>query len=272
MSDGITEQLRVLERLYQVQTEAIGDGSHVRTSVFDSGRVVAIREARLAGDDPAAELEDHHRRVVEGLLERVGGAGTRGAEWASSGGGERRRESAEEQLAPDLPPVPEEPALVDGLRVRQLYGDLRRRLALAERVPEGERLKSAESVLRWIVGHPLFPKLRLDEQLRFHRLLDRLVASADPASPEEARWDDVVEFAAYLNSINHRSDIVAFDRDLLEWLDRAVRARGVDPSTLTPMRWIFGRDDGLDDLLEEVATTDREVWSAEIRRVLAALR
>lgn len=275
MDDGITEEIQAFDHLYQVQTEVVADDPPtLRTSVFDAGRIIAVREKTIEeGADVGDSLEEHHRLVVDGLVKRSCAEGPAEGGTATTGGVSSRRtaaRTAESGGAPDVPPVPEEPALVDGLRVRQLYGELRRRLFRIGEGPADGRLEEAERVLRWIVAHPLFPRIRLDEQLRFHRLLDDLADSGGRDESAE-RWDEVRDFVAYLNLINHRGDLVAFDRDLLGWLDRAIEARGVDPSTLTPMRWIFGRDDDLDRLLEEVATTDREVWLGEIRRVRASL-
>jgi hypothetical protein len=307
---GIHEKVDLLGQSFDIQTELVDlDTETVRTVIFHRGEVAAHREGRLralsesGGDDLEERLREHHRKALERFVKRTLGFEARAA------GAEIERDAlpaasvGKGEEAPELPPIPEDPALADTIEVRRLVGKLLARLDLAPLVSENEaeqrdgwrgwighlgrrlaggtrswtsasKLEEARQALSWTVAQPRFQRVRMDEQVLFRLLRERIDDwySGDRDAEEAKRlWTEVVALCDYLREINLRSDLLEFDRILLNWaiaeLDRAGSSRSVH----RPLQWILGRDHRLDTLLEADETADAVSLRAEIERVRASI-
>lgn len=291
---GLLERFDLLGETYVVQTEIVdASAGKLRTSVFSGGQVVAMREATLHGgsalDADPESLQDllaaHHRLVIRTFIKRTEGF-------------EARRQTSpfpetspikavipaapDDRRGPTLPPVPEDPALSDGLDVRRLFGELRYRIEgnpagpggreAGEQPPQGirERLHRVRNALRWVVKQPQFRSIRLDEQARFTLLEERISVWADAgANPDEAQWiwTEVVAFCSYVAEVNQRADLLQFDGRVVAWGLDAISRVGPDVARLKPLQWLFGRDRELDLLLVGDVQAGAEEWRAHLLRL-----
>lgn len=286
---GLLETFDLLGETYQVQTEMVDVArGRLRTAVFCRGRVVAMGEATLHGgvdldsdaDSLQALLIAHHRLVISGFIKR-----TRGFEQRHPPGPEEAAPPAPPTATVDtepetvsLPPMPEDPALSDGLDVRRLFGELRQRIERRAPDEEGvdldegrrQRLERARAALAWVVTQPQFRNIRLDEQARFSLLEERIGRWAEAGSnPDEAEWiwTEVVAFCGYVAEVNQRADLLEFDRRVVAWGRSALRRHGPDLGHLKPLRWLFGRDRELDRLLTGDVETGVGEWLACLDRL-----
>ena len=140
---GIHEKVELLGQSFDIQTELVDlDTETVRTVIFLLGQVAAHRERRLSEtyegskDDLETRVRNHHRNALEQFVRR-----TLGFE-ARSAGAELEIESLpvtslrDAEKAPEMPPIPEDPALADTIEVRLLVARLLVRLDLAPTVSE----------------------------------------------------------------------------------------------------------------------------------------
>ncbi len=287
---GVIESVDIVGQAYQVQTELVDAGElRVRTTVFHEGRVVACRDARLhrrgagrADVETARELMLlHHQNVLHGFARRTSEYMARRSrvEVGRTSARPTAPELEENQgLADSLPPTPEDPAVSDALDVRRLITELRDQLeAGTSTLEEGDAqawLHVASDALREVIDHPRFTAVRLDEQVLFHQVRDRIdqVKTSSPDSEElSALFDDLHHLCGYAAGINRRSDLIAFDRHLLAWSVAVLRREGSTLSVRSALRWVRGRDRRLDALLPELASTPVEAVIAELERVLAAI-
>ena len=90
-----------------------------------------------------------------------------------------------------------------------------------------------------MMDSPFFSEIRIDEQMRCHLLRDEIGEWLDgPRDPKEANriWSEVVAFKNYLAEVNHRSELVAFDRRMIEWALAEVKRRGMTEEVPTAPR------------------------------------
>jgi hypothetical protein len=292
---GFVDQVELHGETYQIQTELVEPArGRVRTVIFHAGRVVATNEvalrsvAALSGDpDSVREVVLlHHRHVVDGFVGRTHSFVER------LRAGAPRVETTTPPVAPspaldsgevEMPPFPEDPALGDGLELRRLFGQLRRRIegrSAARRVANAptddrglelcSRLDRVAEALAWALEQPSLQRARVDEQVRFHLLQERFTAWVEHGrNPAEAEWiwTEVVVFCDYVSEISHRAELVDFDRRLVQWGLRALGRHGPSRATLKPLEWLFGRDAELDKLLASQSSATAEVWAGQLRRV-----
>ncbi len=284
---GFVDRVEVLGDVYEVQTELVEvvEG-RVRTVVFHHGRVVGMSTARLHGGGSGGaqgELQEmvrlHHElvlgaftkrtcRLEERSLEGEPAATPRSPAWAVA--------AAEAHL--EMPPIPEDPALADGLEVRRMYGELRRRIRDAavqagDRV--GEWLDRAAEALERLRNEPRFGRIRLDEQARINVLAERIQAwraAGRPPGPAADLHVDVELFCAYVWEINNRRDILEFDRRLLGWALATLESGGGARSIRKPLVWLRGRDVHLDDLLDRPEPPAPDEWRMHLERIRGTLR
>ena len=159
--------------------------------------------------------------------------------------------------------------------MRRFLERFRRRLGpLPRELGGGARLERAAEQFAWVVSSPEFPRLRIDEQVRFNLIHDQLDSWLRSArDPEEGRriWSEIRIFDRYLAEINNRAELAAFDRDLLAWALRRLEADGMSDRLREHLALATGRDGELDRLLAAPESAGDEVWAAELRRVLAEL-
>ena len=286
---GVVESIDLVGQPYDVQTELVDINElRVRTTVFSQGRVVAQRDARLhssghGGVEPQTARELlmlHHQNVLHGFARRT-------SEYLTRRGRREARSSslhphsalteADMKLADGLPPAPEDPAVADALDVRRFVTDLKYRLRTASEGGQGgilEWLQVASESFEEIIEHPRFGAVRIDEQVLFHQLRERvqraLEGEHDVAELSVLR-EDLVAFSVYISGINQRADLIAFDQHLLAWSIAVIRKEGSTLSARTALRWLRGRDEGLDAVMSELPAADPESVISELERVLTAI-
>jgi hypothetical protein len=281
MAAGRNDILEILGRQLHVQTEVTaGYSPKLRTTVYVEGRVIGTREAELNDEDAPQEmvrrqLNDQHEQIISNLL-------TRAEELQE----ERRRALSGEPVGPQrsVPPKlsearverPDPEAtgrLATSIRTRQLVGAFSDAI---DRTPwrDGDelrmRLNATAEIIDQAMASATFPDIRLDEQVRFFDLRERIAAwrsGGRRAGIAEETWLEIFAFAAHLDKVNNRSELVEFDYRLLTWALYAVGRDGVTPEILGHLGSLGGRDRNLDQLL----ASDQEVDRAALVEVLMFL-
>jgi len=162
--------------------------------------------------------------------------------------------------------------LGDALSVRRALTLFRREIKGASRGGSSSggfdhQLRHAENALARLIGREEFVLLRaadrhLARELR-HRVERWLRDRSEAVEPGggEGLWQDVVNFAELLWDVNRRDELVDEDLAVIEEAQRVLEGSAsraaVPPSVADRLRVLFGRDDELDDLLEEPAAPDR---------------
>jgi hypothetical protein len=265
MATGINENIEILGRVLHVQTE-LGrqDESVIRTTVYDGGRIVATREIavdpdRGTEDEVLEQIRAHHALIVDNLI-------TRSAELAA----QRRVSSTAATATVDgitddrglmaraRHPLPAgtDPSLRRALRTRRLVGPFSQRFStVGSAQPGGEQaLDAAEASVAWIMNSPAFRGLRIDEQVRFFDLRERLEwwRSGDLSVPDRSDLiDDIAAFARHLEAVSHRRELMEFDHRLLLWAIGCLAEDGSASDVCGQLEFLRGRDADLDRLLEE---------------------
>lgn|GEM_PF-5629668 len=290
---GRVDRVELQGEWFEVQTELVDPGSgKIRTSIFRAGVVVAVNEATLRSvaalaHDPESLQEVvalHHQHVLDGFVGRTRSFAERlrSADPVDPVGPARAWAAASEvevESEAEVPPLPEDPAVGDGVDIRRLFGEMRRRMTgsseggAACTPGEGDRrdrLRRAGEALAWATSQPRFTRARVDEQVRFHLLADRISSwERHGSNPEEADWiwTEVVAFCAYVGEISLRSELLDFDRRLVLWALRALERHGATRATLQPLEWLYGRDPELDDLLTRRPAVPAATWANQLRRM-----
>ncbi len=269
MIGGLNQEVEILGRTYHVQTELSDAG--IRTEVFLGGKLVASREktvaaADLDGSSLLTLIQEQHEKILSGVAERLEQYRERGERPAP------RPVAVPGKGVPFRAPAP----TVDiGLRLRRLLEEFRQRLGRLPHEPRGSaHLERAAEHFDWILQSTRFPGLRLDEQVRFNLLQDRLQGWLQgERDPDHGRriWSDIRIFNDYLAEINNRAELAAFDRDLLAWTLHRLEVDGMSERLREHLSLMTGRDREVDRLLAEPALAGDEVWTAELGRVLAEL-
>ncbi len=290
MIGGLNQEVEILGRTYHVQTELSDTG--IRTEVFLGGKLVASREkpvaaADLDGSSLLTLIQEQHEKILAGVAERL-------EKYRKRGKGRTGEPAAGEPAAvapAAVAPAAGEPAAsvpgkgvpsrvpaetVDlGLRLRRLLEEFRLRLGRLPQEPRGSaQLERAAEHFRWILQSSSFPELRIDEQVRFNMLHDRLQAWLQgERDPDRGRqlWSNIRTFNGYLAEINNRAELAAFDRDLLAWTLHRMETDGMSERLREHLSLLTGRDRELDRLLAEPQGVGDEAWAAELHRVLVEL-
>ncbi len=289
MISGLNQEVEILGRIFHVQTET--SGTAIRTEVFVGGKVVAARESQLdaqqrqGGDETLlALMKEQHQKILTGMVRRaeryrerqsrevpVMSAAEAAAAVAAAREAEREARSA-------AAPSTQGSGVEVGLRVRRFLERFRLRFAALSGAcgdNPGACLEGAAEAFAWIVASPAFRETRIADQVRFNLLKDRIegwLQSARDADGARNLWSEVVDFNDSIARVNNRSELAAFDRDLLTWTLRKVASDGMSARLLEHLRMVSGRDGRLDRLLEAPEGVTTEVWDRELHRVLEAIR
>ncbi len=285
MISGLNQEVSVLGRAFHFQTELTKKGDlFVRTEVFVGGKVVATREHRLgrAGrgkldeDGLRSLMKEQHNRVIERTLERVKTYQEKKGEQAQAPPAASLPAFDRQQAENFVPPSDEiRAAASSAVRIRRIFGRFRLRLGLGSDVPEGEltqRLETASRGFTWITKSPTFQEIRLDEQMRCNLVSDQVnawLAGDRDAGRAPQIWAEIVTFNDYVAAINHRAELIVFDRQLLTWAAFQVQNEGMSTAVLDQLQWLAGRDVELDVLLDKPDDVADEVWFAVLCHVLA---
>ncbi len=173
------------------------------------------------------------------------------------------------------PPSPG--AASESLRIRHLFGKFRRQIGADPAVDHGrvgDRLDRAAAGFEWMAGSPSFAEIRVDEQVRCNLLKEHVeewVAGGRRADGAARIWSGILAFVGYLAEINDRSDLVSFDQQLLVWGIDTIQRHGVTAEILERFGDLYGRDPGLDVLLDEPEGVTAAIWTGHLRRVLTQM-
>lgn len=309
MISGLNQELEILGRTFHFQTELSDqDGLSIRTEVFVGGKVVATRESRL--DEAAmtrgeaglrARMKAHHNLTLETFVERARhyqhrdeAPGPPPGETESGPAPSPRptlgplSPADVETPEPPPPPSPErsralEPpsqevreAAAGGLRVRRFFGRFRQLMGRASGLPSdfGDRLEVMARAFAWMIQSSLFVEIRIDEQMRCHLLKEEIeewLAGERDARQAAQIWSGIVTFNKYLSEINHRSDLVAYDQQMLIWALDEVQRGGMSPEVFKGLETLYGLDPRLDRLLDQPENVSDRVWTAHLRHVLSGV-
>jgi hypothetical protein len=267
MVNGINENVETYGRMFHVQTEVTtGAQPMVRSTVYLDGTIVGAREVPVDPQNTSEkgiheQMNSQHKLIIANLA-------TRAVEYEAQ---------APRPDVPEAPfrtsqrsdlsklkeiPRPEldgDPELAEAVMVRQLLGPFSLALRPSPyQDPESvrTRLETAARMIDDIMAAPAFSEIRLDEQVRFFDLRERLAAwrgaGRDPESAAEILLAMVV-FAGHLRRISDRRELVVFDHKLLTWALSRIGRDGVTEEALGHLKALCGRDAELDRLLAQQA-------------------
>lgn len=277
MITGINQNVAILGRDFHVQTEISSqDDEHtVRTRVYVAGRIIGAREMTVTSADEAevkAAMQDQHDTIIDNMRTRLQAiaeakeAAPRPPVASDEGvPSESELSSAPRRLTKvALPSLDEIPGVRSSVQVRRLLAGFRNAIDLSP--PAGHealriRLTGAASLIRDLIGTPTFRDVRVDEQVRFNDLLDRIDTwLADPSDHEAGvqLWSQVAVFSVYLGQVNNRTDLVAFDRRLVMWAMSTLGEEGLSQDLMIQLGHLYGRDLAMDVLLNDPTTMDRD--------------
>ncbi|MCP4656333.1 MAG: hypothetical protein GY856_13045 [bacterium] len=289
MKSGLNQDVEILGKTFHLQTEVRGTAEPcIRTEVFVGGKLVATREVQLEsadrqdGDEDAvrALLKKQHNLILTSLTERArhyqerrhgGPLPTRPApQPPKAAPGDRERDPA--------PPSAASTETVNmALRVRRLFEGFRLRTGVTSTTPShdlDQDLEKAADGFTWILESPIFSEIRVDEQIKIHLLRDEVDEwlHGDRDQDRGVRvWSELVTFHEYLGDINNRSELAAFDRDLILWAIHRIQGEGISERIVEHLGFLYGRDLRLDGLLDRPQGITSDVWIDDLRRGLAEL-
>lgn len=284
---GFNQDVEVLGRTFHLQTQVfLQPEPCIRTEVFHGGKLMARREAAIdqttVGVDESVlrqMMKAQHLKILESVQARAKRYQQRqqdkhdGVEAAAPAEASPDDSDGDAMSAGILQTADDGAQVEIALGVRRLFECFRLRL---ERTPGGigDRLEVAARQLKEVLESPVFPKIRVDEQVRFHllneQLSDWLTGHGDEALGRRI-WAEIGTFNNYLAEVNNRSELAAFDRDLLRWALRKAEDEGISARTVEHLEMLYGRDLALDRMLDEPSGVGQEQWVAELERVLAVL-
>jgi len=270
--DGLFEEIRILGRVFEIRTEVIiGADVVVRTTVVAGGQFVGSRESvvdaeRQGGVSIRERIGAQHAQIIDNLTRRAGELeaeqrGEAAPAPVTPVADRRSLSTGKETPKPGLDPSS---PLALSVRVRQLIGPFS--IDLARHAPNDPRalrasLELAVKHIDDIMASPMFPRIRLDEQVRFFDLRERIATwragGRDPDVGSDI-WDQIAVFARHLRRVSDRRELVEFDYQLLTWAIMTVGQHGVSSETLSDLTALYGRDANLDRLLEHPDEFDKE--------------
>ncbi len=272
----------VLGKLFQLQTKLTDQvKGAVRTEVVLDGKVVATREARVVkpgeGDDEAvdARVQDQHKRVLEMFVDRVERYQQRDQAQPGPTALPTMDVSAPRVApveSPAAPPSPTAtPSLATSIRIRNLFGRFCKLIGSPSMLLPSDvdvRLERAATTFGQMIASSLFAEIRLDEQVRCHLLKEQIDEwLANDREPEEAAriWSGIMTFNNYLAEINHRSELAAFDRQLLAWAVKEVESHGMTRDVREHLSSLYGLMPQLNLLLDKPREVADATWIAHLR-------
>lgn len=258
---GLIDKIPMLGREFTIQTEHIeGENERIRTLVYDGGRLVTSREIPAdGGEDLDTVLRNQHRRITENLVKRA-------SDLEAAKGGKGPAPAPKPPPPAAAPPQPKKGTrplvkkgspLESAIAIRQTIGPFG--IAFARPAPETaegyERtIKAVDGALKAIREAPTYDAIRLDEQLTMIALQSQIetwrMADNDLAMATEI-WPTVEHFAYHLQKINHRSDLVQFDHQMLTWAMSELGHGEVTADMMDGLMHLGGRDAELDQILRK---------------------
>jgi len=260
---GIIQKIALLGREFTIQTEYVpGPDGKIRTLAYDGGRLLTNREIDL---DPTEETDgliddrvrEHHQLITERLYKRA-------AELQAAKGVKSEPPVAEKPTAPPpasvaksrpRPTIETQSSLETAIATRQTLGPFS--LIFGHPAPDsaeeyGALLEAAEKSIDGIMKTPIWDRIRLDEQLSFIAIRGQLatwrLSEKDIAVATEI-WPNIERLAYHLQKINDRSELVAFDHELLTWAMSELGRDSISDELIDGLQDLAGRDAELDHLL-----------------------
>ncbi len=285
MITGLNQNIEVLDRQFHVQTEVIeGAETKCRTTVYSGGTIIGNREANLSSglvdeDEIRKLMEEQHTLIIENLICRL-------EEIAEAEGIEKQPVTPPKPLRDSkplpkkqalLPSIDDVPGLRSSVRVRELLAGFRNDIELDPPATTAElrlRLENALLDSRKILTSPVFSETRLDEQVRFYDLEERISAWL-MHEPDHAKgvtiWCEVAVFSSYLGRINNRSELIDYDRKLLLWAFSKIGATGLTKEVLESLQALLGREPRFDRMLNDPDLISKNEWLSMLVELLDSL-
>jgi hypothetical protein len=282
MVDGLNDKVEIFGRVFHVQTEITsGPDPVLQARVFLDGEVVASREVPATPADDADEsttsrLQTLHAQIIENLVNRdieLAAWPTRQEldETVPGWGHESARPTPDGVQLPD----PDSDAkLQNSLAVRKLIGPFSytfKPSPFHDPPAVRARLGKAADMIDEIMTASAFEGIRIDEQVRFFDLRERLAgwrgSGHDPDLGAEILLA-VVAFAGHLRQINDRRELVVFDHALITWALSELGRNGDNDEVLLKLRSLAGRDVDLDQVLQQPDEFDQQHLLEALLRLL----
>ena len=261
---GLIDKIAVLGREFTIQTELIpGENGKIRTLVYDGGRLVTSREIPSGtGGGVDESLRNQHSRIIKTLMSRASELEATKTDKTPKPA-EKPAPAAAPAPAPtkrtSRPLVKKGSHLETAIAIRQTIGPFG--IAFAHPAPataEGyeQCIESVDAALDAIREAPTYHAIRLDEQLTMIALKSQIetwrMAGRDIGMAVEI-WPTVERFAHHLQKINHRSDLVTFDHQMLTWAMSELGQGEVTVDMMEGLGHLGGRDAELDQILRSGA-------------------
>ncbi len=281
---GVNQNVEVFGRTFHVQTEMIsGDRALVRTTVFVGGRIIGVRETKVADlsvpdDELNARINAQHALIVENLHQRIERFQSQRSAAAPLAAGSSLLGEIPDLGAVERPVLDGSPSLGASIRVRRLVARFRGAVDLTPpRGPDdlSDRLEGALALIEEVVGFPTFADIRIDEQVRFNILRDRIRSWVRGEGDHEdgvVIWSDVAVFSSYLGRVNDRRDLIAFDRQMVRWALSIIAAAGTALTIGDQLGALYGRDLELDTVIESGHDADDDEVIRILLRLFAEMR
>jgi hypothetical protein len=265
------KKIVLLGREFTIQTEYLpGPDGKIRTLAFDGGRLVTNREIGLDRTEETDgfiddRIREHHQRITDRLYERA-------AEMEAAKSVNPDPPVAKKPTAPPpasvakgrpRPTVEVRSRLETSIATRQTLGTFS--LTFARPAPASAEeyeslLEAADKSIDEIMNNPIYDRIRIDEQLTFIAIRSQIatwrLTGKDIAAATEI-WPKIERLAHHLQKINNRSELVAFDHELLTWAMSELGRNSISAELIEGLQDLAGRDAELDHLLAHPGETSR---------------
>jgi hypothetical protein len=271
VATGINQNVEIGGRVFHVQTEFISaDQPKIETTVFLDGRVVGSRKIPMLDDNPSQERlcelrDEQHATIVKNLVSRMANLQAK-----------RAREQPAEVAEGVVPDPKTSVSLRASINARTLIGRFRGAIDVMPPYTHKElslRLKATVSQIEGIVESPTFSDIRVDEQVRFSLLKERINEWQSGGQDHDTGvriWSDAVVFSARLGEINCREELARYDQHTLATAVARIDSEGISDDDLELLTTLYGLDVQLDRMLDAPGYS-AEQWSEALKRVLEEL-
>lgn len=173
--------------------------------------------------------------------------------------------------------------LVKSLDVRRVIARCRQRLLSGGEVGQdkvAETLQTAATSLAWLIGHEVYPELRLGDRLELRRFQQRLIRwkKEEGSNPRSGHrlWQDLQGFCDVLRKVNHRTELMQHDLRLVaeakgQLFGGSEPLAEVPTDLLSRLGDLVGRDSAVDQLLASESAGDAAAWAEPLDRLLEIL-
>jgi hypothetical protein len=272
VATGLNQNVEIGGRVFHVQTEVIAaDQQKIETTVFLDGRVVGSRNIPILDDNPSQDRlceirDEQHATIVKNLVSRMANLQAKRA----------REKPAADLAAGEVPDPKTSRSLRASINARTLIGRFRGAIDVMPPYSHKElslRLTATISQIEGIVESPTFSDIRVDEQVRFSLLKERIIEWQSGGQDHDTGvriWSDVVVFSARLAEINCREELARYDQHTLSKTVARIDSEGVSDADVELLTTLYGLDVQLDRMLDAPGYS-AEQWSEVLSRILEEL-